>query len=594
MRNWTHSTKARPKAFFSAHWIKLVLIALVLVFVISLQLAPSINDQRRDSGIFAYTGKIIAEGGLPYVDAWDNKLPGVYYIDALAFLLFGTNRWALWLIENFTLVVTAVILSRLLKQTFQERTKLWIGPLLLVMFVRHPGLISDVNFTEPYALLPQVVVFAAGYQFLRTSDYRWGFLIGFAAAVALLIKQTTVGVALMFVPAIVISRHPVLGTSARWRRLTVIVLGGLTCLGFAAVFLLANGILDDALDASFVAATSFHEWVSEGSSWIGGTIFTTMTATTFPLVFGPFLPFIAVGIGLAIRRVRARPYPNRQAATDATLAIWAALTFGLDVVLANITNRGYAHYYVTPVPAAILLVMLSLPTMSRYAARGGFGIRLGVAALRLELVACFIMVPVVASLVRFWMADWSITGPERHKSLATYVTENTDLDDTVLVWGVDTAINFQSGRNSPTAYNYGYPLVVPDEESGENIRKMVKDLERNKPVMIVDTTLRDGDRIPPLNPLLRQLWWIEGGRRDIERLDPIYRFVESYCHVATEYDRAIIYRCRYPVRTGLPVAPLIDPPAQAAVDFWNYLVDTYQTPVEQAISEAGALQDPQP
>ena len=196
--------------------------------------------------------------------------------------------------------------------------------------------------------------------------------------------------------------------------------------------------------------------------------------------------------------------------------------------------------------------------------------RLALAALRLE-GSCFFssLCPISASLVRFWIVDWSIAGPELHKALATYVMDNTEPDDTVLVWGVDTAINFQSGRDSPTPYNHGYPLIVPNEESGENVRQMVKDLERNKPVMIVDTTLRDGDRIPPLHPLLRRLWWFEGGRRDIEQLGPIYRFVESYCHVATEYDGAIIYRCRYPIRTGLPGGVLIDPPVQAAADIWN-------------------------
>jgi 4-amino-4-deoxy-L-arabinose transferase-like glycosyltransferase len=587
--NRAHLIKAHPKAWAGANWMKLVLAALVLVFAISLQYAPSVNDQRRDSGIFAYTGKIITEGGLPYVDAWDNKLPGVYYIDALAFLLFGTNRWALWLIENFTIVLTAVALSWLLKQAFREQTKLWLGPLLLVLFARHPGLISDVNFTEPYA---QVIVFAAGYQFLREPSYRLAFLIGAAAAGALLIKQTTIGVALAFIPAILISRHPVLKMHARWRWLLVIALGGLICLGFVALYLLANGILDDALQASFVMASRYHKWVTHGSSWIGQTIVTTFTNSEFPLVFGPLLPFIAVGIGLAVRRVRVYPYPDRQTATDATLAIWAALTFGTDVVLSNITGRGYAHYYVTPVPAAILLLMLSLPTMARYAARGGLVMRLGVAALRLELIACFIMVPIVASGVRFWMADWSIVGPARREPLAVYVAKNTEPGDSVLVWGVDTTINFQSGRDSPTSYNHGYPLVVPDEESGENVRQMVKDLERNKPVMIVDTTLRDGDRIPPLNPVLRRLWWFDGGRRDIERLDPIYRFVESYCHVATEYDGAIIYRCRYPVHTGLPGAPLIDPPVQAVVNFWSNVADQYQTPVQQLIDQT--LQQPQP
>ena len=72
----------------------------------------------------------------------------------------------------------------------------------------------------------------------------------------------------------------------------------------------------------------------------------------------------------------------------------------------------------------------------------------------------------------------------------------------------------------------------------------------------------------------------------MERLDPIYRFVESYCHVATEYDGAIIYRCHYPIRTGLPGSVLIDPPIQAAATIWNDLTDQYQQPVEQFITDA--------
>ena len=242
----------------------------------------------------------------------------------------------------------------------------------------------------------------------------------------------------------------------------------------------------------------------------------------------------------------------------------------------------------------ILLLMPSLPTMARYVARSGFRVRLAFAALRLELIVFFIIVPIIASLVRFWMADWSIAGPERHKALATYVIENTEPGDTVLVWGVDTAINFQSRRDSPTPYNHGYPLIVPNQESGENVRQMVKDLEHNKPVMIVDTTLRDGDRIPPLHPVLRRIWWFEGGRRDIEQLDPIYRFVESYCHVATEYDGAIIYRCRYPIRTALPGGVLIDPPVQAAAEIWNDLVDQYQEPVQRFIKGTLQTDPPEP
>jgi hypothetical protein len=547
-------------------FIRVPILIFAAVIILSWQYAPSVIEQRRDSGIFAYTGKVVADGGLPYVDAWDNKLPGVYYIDALAFTLFGANRWALWLIENMFLTLAALVLYGLLKQVgaygdtplhapspHMERRpggEVWLGPLLLILFLRHPALVSDVNFTEPYALLPQITVFAAGYHFLRQPSYRFALLIGTAAALALLIKQTTIAVALMFIPAVLISRHPILKSPRRW--LMIIIAGGLGTLGLVAFYLAANGILDDALQASFVDANQFHHWVG-GSAWFGETIFTTLTATAFPLVFGPFLPFLIIGIAQAFslnKSLRAprlggssSVFPDQTA--DAALAIWAALTFGLDVFLANITNRGYEHYYITPVPAAIILIMLSLPIIRQYAARGGFAARLGVTILRLEVILLFALVPIIASVGRFWMADWTLFGPERHKPLAVYVAEHTDPGDFVLVWGVDVVIHFQSGRNSPTAYHHGYPLIVPGDTARQRIAQVIADLNRRRPVMIVDTTRRDGDRIPPLDPAQRQQWWADGGRRDTENLDPIYQFVAAHCRMVTIYDQATIYRCIY-------------------------------------------------
>ncbi len=553
----------------------ILVILLLLVFVASWQLAPSVVEQRRDSGIFAYTGKVIREGGLPYVDAWDNKLPGVYYIDALAFVLFGTNRWALWLIENITIALAALTLYWLLKQTRRERLGVWTGPLLFVLFVRHPGLVSDVNFTEPYALLPQVVVFAAGYQFLREPRTRWAFVVGFAAGVALVIKQTTVGVALAFIPAIVISRHPVMGTSRRWKWLGGIVLGGLTCLGLVALFLLANGILDDALKASFVAASDFHTWVSAESEWLGETVLTTFTRTPFLLVFGPFVPFLVIGIRVAVRRGLAYPHANRQAATDATLALWAVITLVIDLLLSNVTNRGYAHYYITLIPAMVLLMTFSQPVLAGTVARGDRRSRRAAKWLRAYLVVLLVGVPLGTTLVRFYLANWDVTGPQRIDAVAQYVAEHTAPEDTVLVWGVDTAINFQANRDSPTQYSYGYPLIVPDEDSEQNVQEMLDDLAHRQPRMIVDTTMRDGLRIPPLDEGRRQQWWAEGGRRDVEPLEPIYRFVEAHCHITREIDRVAIYHCRYDLQIDSPLAPLLEPPGRGILAIWDHITQNY-------------------
>ncbi len=128
----------------------------VLAVLISLQLAPSVIGQGRDSGTFAYTGWVIRNGGLPYVDAWDNKPPGVYYLDALAFELFGTSRWALWLIETIFIGLAALVTYNLLRRAFPQRVLAWTGVVIFLSYARHPVLIRDTNFTESFALLPQI------------------------------------------------------------------------------------------------------------------------------------------------------------------------------------------------------------------------------------------------------------------------------------------------------------------------------------------------------------------------------------------------------------------------------------------------------
>ena len=101
-------------------------------------------------------------------------------------------------------------------------------------------------------------------------------------------------------------------------------------------------------------------------------------------------------------------------------------------------------------------------------------------------------------------------GDEIEHPLKDYITETTSPEDSVLIWGASSMLNFQTQRPSPSRFHYGYPLIVPGEYSQENIDQFVDDLEANQPALIVDATLNDGDRIPPLDPYIRRL---VGGRR---------------------------------------------------------------------------------
>jgi hypothetical protein len=159
------------------------------------------------------------------------------------------------------------------------------------------------------------------------------------------------------------------------------------------------------------------------------------------------------------------------------------------------------------------------------------------------LIALLILIPLGSSIARFWLADWHIIGPARTDEIAAYVADHTDSGDFVWVWGANTRVNFQSGRDSPTQYTYAYPLIVPGDLSGKRITEVIADLSANPPVMIVDSTLIDGDRVPPLDPVRRAAWWDSGGRRDVANLEPIYQYVADHCVLSEEIERVAIYRC---------------------------------------------------
>ena len=63
---------------------------LLLVPIVTLsQLTAHNRVDVVDDQMFGYFGWRIAHGAVPYKDVWDNKPPGIYWINALGFLIGG-------------------------------------------------------------------------------------------------------------------------------------------------------------------------------------------------------------------------------------------------------------------------------------------------------------------------------------------------------------------------------------------------------------------------------------------------------------------------------------------------------------------------
>lgn len=199
--------------------VRVVLIVAVGLLVKEPELLLPIGP---DQGTYSYVAERILDGGLPYVDAWDNKPPATYYVHAAALALVprashwdgtcipGTNQpcgyvalQALDVVWTIATTLSALAVARALGFEPLAATS---SALLFAVFANLSQLSKEGPTPEKQLLLPMTLAYLA---VLRG---RPG-LAGLAAGVALLFKQTAVSIPLALLAWWLLERQSV---QVRW------------------------------------------------------------------------------------------------------------------------------------------------------------------------------------------------------------------------------------------------------------------------------------------------------------------------------------------------------------------------------------------
>jgi hypothetical protein len=90
--------------------LHLLIITMSMIIVPLIALCQFIAVYRTDvvdDQMFGYFGWRIANGATVYIDVWDNKPPGIYWINALGFLVGGDTYWGV--VAMCVLALTAAL-----------------------------------------------------------------------------------------------------------------------------------------------------------------------------------------------------------------------------------------------------------------------------------------------------------------------------------------------------------------------------------------------------------------------------------------------------------------------------------------------------
>jgi hypothetical protein len=125
-------------------------------------------------------------------------------------------------------------------------------------------------------------------------------------------------------------------------------------------------------------------------------------------------------------------------------------------------------------------------------------------------------------------------------TIGRWIRDNTRPSDTVLVWGLDSAIYLVADRAPAGRYPYDRPLVTPGYTTPAMIARWVAELAAQPPHVIVDSEAANS-------------YWADGsdflrppppgaaGGRSIDLLDPLRQWVSANYLLVKEIDGHKVY-----------------------------------------------------
>jgi hypothetical protein len=178
-----------PPAAGHRRALLLVCTLLIGATVILNQSAVHWRENVVDSHLFAWHGWCVAQGERPYIDIWDNKPPGIWWLNAAGFWVCGEGFAGEVLISATALAVALIAFTATARAAYQP-SLLLIAALTGCALLPHSMYEGGANRTETFVLACESAAVCGYVCWLRRRRWPWLIAAGLAAGAAPLFKQS--------------------------------------------------------------------------------------------------------------------------------------------------------------------------------------------------------------------------------------------------------------------------------------------------------------------------------------------------------------------------------------------------------------------
>ena len=286
-----NSLKSLTKKISKAGVFKVVFSALaatLFVIVMSFSTSPLYKENYGgDSAQFQTIGKIWANGGVPYRDAFDHKGPVIFFVNSIGYRLTG-DKTGIVIIQIVCLFVTILLLFKICELASDKLYYGVIGVILSLIFLSI--FYVEGNMTEEYCLpfiTWSIYGLAKFFTSLKKSEKtehspKWAVIYGICFGVCLMTRVTNAIPVAIGVLTIAI----LLVVKKKWANLLknagYCFVGIMTVVAPFVIYFALQGALGDL----YYCTIGFNlEYASRVRSWLEGAtrdVFAHMSITLFP------------------------------------------------------------------------------------------------------------------------------------------------------------------------------------------------------------------------------------------------------------------------------------------------------------------------
>jgi hypothetical protein len=472
-KNTPHVSNANKPKPLTINYYSIVLAA-VLLLILSIRYRLLGVPFERDEGEYAYMGNLILQGGVPYLDAYNMKLPGIFAMYSLFIAFFGNSPTGIHTGLMLMSIGTIILLYVSFKKLFNPMTALVSATVYGLLSISMPffGFAAHAtHFINVFAMLG--LFFYTKYY--ETQKWKYAALVGLMFGLALLMKQQAA--VLIVMAGLLIVTTELFSKPLNWKNLIknslIFSIAAVIPYLIVLVIMFYTGAFEKFW---FWTVDYAKDYASLTLKWEDVKFY---FHASFDKMFDEY-PLIWL---LALAGI-VFVWLNKQSLFQKIISTTIVL-FGFAAVCPGFYFR--EHYFILALPGLGLLVANSLEYIRLLISKSWDN-----SILKVLPIAAVLLIGLITikkgkdyyfaddlELVnkRVYFFNPFVEAPE----IAKYLNENTTKEDKIGILGSEPEIFVYANRKSASRYIYTYPLGEPHKYNLTMHKEMAKELETAKP-----------------------------------------------------------------------------------------------------------------